>query len=206
MVDAWVYSGRSLHGVCGGEGVGLVLGASLGFSGSVGCLSRRRRLSFRIRSPAPQGNAALLVQLAAIFNLVMGGLDAIYALVHLGIAGVVFYFLTLPGAAGGGAGGGRWPSWTFSLIYVGMAALQISAGAVKITAGVKLLRLKKYPGVWGLVAGVVGCTQLWCGALCVFPLAVGIYTVVVFCLKDVKAYLRRETGEDGLPTRAFEVR
>jgi hypothetical protein len=126
-------------------------------------------------------SAPTLVKLAAIFNFVMAGIDFVYGLCL--IVGTII-FAVLPDDPGDP------PHWIIATIMAAITVLPFAAASLKLTAGLKLIRFGKSAGGWGLAAGIFGCTQLWCSYFCVLPLACGVFTIVVVCLENVRAYLR----------------
>jgi hypothetical protein len=122
------------------------------------------------------------IKVAAILNLVMCGLDFLYALLALAAA-ILFPLMdtaTSPDDP---------PPWVFSIVAGVMLLLAATAGTLKLVAGMKLLKLRPNARGWTLAAGIVGCGQLWCSYFCVLPLGIGIYSIVVACLDSVKQHL-----------------
>jgi len=146
----------------------------------------------------PYGSAPLLVKLAAIFNLVMAGLDVIYGLL---LAALVVLIIAMGHApAGASAGPELFPGRPgeemkpedvkiASAVYGVMAFMSLGVAVVKLIGGIKLLRHSRGAWGWGLTAGIVGCVQLWCSLFCVLPLAVGIYTIVAMSMESVRRFL-----------------
>jgi len=151
-------------------------------------------ISYQSRSQ--YGNAAVLVKLAGIFNLVAAGLDALCGLAMAGFV-VLMVFIAAeasrPGApAGPGHGGaGTRPeeAWMVAGVYGGLAVLSLGVSVVKAIGGTKMLRHSPGAWGWGLAAGIVGCVQLWCSLACVVPMSAGIYTIIILCLDHVRRFL-----------------
>jgi hypothetical protein len=68
----------------------------------------------------------------------------------------------------------------------------------KIYGGITLARRNPHAWGWGLATAIIGCTQLWLLFLCcltpIIPLSVGIYTLVILCLPNVRIYLRASSA------------
>jgi hypothetical protein len=154
---------------------------------------------------SPYGNGPLLVKLAAIFNLIMAGLDAIYGLLLIGVSVLLVVMGRAP--AGGaemfrGASGEQLKpeeARIMAMVYGGMAVLALAVAVVKLIAGIKLLRRSHGAWGWGLTAGIVGCVQIWCSLFCILPLGVGIYTIIAMSMETTRRYLasaRAESGQD----------
>ncbi|HEY4328995.1 MAG TPA: hypothetical protein VGN88_04605, partial [Phycisphaerae bacterium] len=147
--------------------------------------------------PSPYGNSPKLIQVTAILNLVMAGLDFLWG-------GVMVVVLIVIGAGGmspeelsGDAGpGGATPKWLFILVAGIFALFCAIAGILKLTGGVKLLRRTRFAWGIGLSGGIVGCMQLWCSYFCVLPMGIGIFTIVVLALENSRRYLRENPRVD----------
>jgi hypothetical protein len=131
------------------------------------------------------GSAPTLVRLAMIFNFIMCGLDGVYGLILAGCAIAMPIFLASEPRSPGDP-----PPWIMGIILGGVAVLALAVATVKLIASLKLLRFKPNAAGWGLAAGIIGCTQLWCSYLCLIPVACGVFTIVAMSLGSVRAYLR----------------
>jgi hypothetical protein len=167
-------------------------------------------------TPPPHGSAPTLVRLAAIFQFVSAGIDLIYGIGMISMAGFMYYQLTTAMAAAAAAGPGgpagvppgptpppREMIYMVLAIYGGPGLLSLLAIAPKVIAAFKLMGAGPGSWKWGLTAGIICCCQLWmihpCCVPVVLPLGAGIYTIVICCLPHVRAYL----GEAGVrPTPA----
>ena len=140
-------------------------------------------------TPSPYGNAPILVKLAGIFLLVIAGLDFIY--------GVVIAIMGFAMGVDVAHDASPPPMALFVGIFGGLTLLSLSVCAVKITAGVKLLRRRYHAWGWGLAGGIICCMQLWCSYFCVIPMAAGIFTIIVLCQQSVIRYLREGSATGG---------
>ena len=146
-----------------------------------------------------RGKGSLHVRLAGIFNLVMGGLDLVYALYTIFVGAFMYAIFTgklgptppPPGASG--------MVWLMTGIHLGYAVCSFAVAPVKIIAGYKLLRGGRNARSWAYVAGCAGCVQIWCSVCCVIPMACGVYTIVAMSLDTVRAYMAgRDAGRFGV--------
>lgn len=147
-------------------------------------------------TPSPHGNARTQVLLAGVFNAIAAGLHGIAGLFQIGVGIFMsFLFKTMPVAGPPGAppGAPGTPTWmpTFMLIYyIGIGCMGIVAAACNAVSAWKFLKKRRHAVVWGIVAGAISCISLfWCSLGCVLPLASGVYTIVVCCLPNTRAYL-----------------
>lgn len=143
------------------------------------------------QTPPPQGNAATLVRLAAIFMLVAAGLHMLSVLIHVGMAIFIPWVMTRDPRVMAGPGSPP-PIWIFPVMYGAYALVALAAAVVTFLGGMKLLKKRKGAFGWGLAAGIMCCLSIWCSIGCILPIGAGIYTIVILCLEHVRAYLRDE--------------
>jgi hypothetical protein len=147
------------------------------------------------QTPLPYGNAPLLVKLAAIFNFISAGLDLLQAIAGVGTAIFMQYILTQIPPAKPGAPPLVLPSPTmFYALYGTPGILSLLVLGFKIYAGVKLLRRSRHAWGWGLAAAIIGCAEIWALSPCCIGLlhiGIGVYSLVILCLADVRLYLQR---------------
>jgi hypothetical protein len=135
------------------------------------------------------GKSPTLVQLGYIFLYIMGGLD--FLAVPFFVA-YIFFFPMILKAAPAAAGPPPPPflAAVMGVMYGVFAAISLLQGILKMIAANKLRKRSRHAWGWGLAAGIASCTQIQCSLLCVLPLAMGVYLIVILCRPQVQAYLR----------------
>jgi hypothetical protein len=162
-------------------------------------------------TPSPYGNAPMLVKLAGIFNIVVGALTILFAVVQGVWAVFMRAMLTAPTAPSGTTTvwgipfsttttGSPMPGafqWIFVALYAGAALLDLISGIVEISAGVALVRRSRRSFGWGIAALVASFLSVFssffgvCCLVAILPLGSGIYTLVVLCFDNCRRYLRQ---------------
>jgi hypothetical protein len=147
------------------------------------------------QTPLPHDNAPTLVKLAGIFTLVSAGFDLVHAGIGIAVAVVMYYTFThQPPAAPGAPAGLPFPPVVFAAIYGLPGLLSLAVLGFKIAGGIKLLRRSPRAWGWGLAAAIIGCTEVWmfspCCLMPILPIGIGIFSIVVLCLPNVRLYLR----------------
>jgi len=142
-------------------------------------------LELSYQAPERYGNAATLVKLAGIFNIVSFALDLVYG---IGMGALCVLFISTS------AHGGSAPKpWVPVAIFAGFGVASFLVAIPKCIGAFKLLRQGKNAWGWGLAAGICGCVQVWTFEPCCLPMilfmGIGIFTVVISCLTNVRAYL-----------------
>ena len=153
------------------------------------------------QTTSPYGNAPTQVKLAGVFNLIMGSINALAALLYLGVCAFMYLWLSgrIPAMGSMAASGpatmpsiaGLKPEWFLSLFYVGYAILNLLSAGGGIAAGIAILR--RWPSAFGLAIVAVATQFLasfTCSLLCVLPLGCAIYTLVILCMDQTRRYLR----------------
>ncbi len=159
------------------------------------------------QATSPYGNAPTMVRLAGIFNVIMGGINIVAALVYVGAAIFMHLFLTgrlsgvlgMPAPAMSPAGStmprmaGMPPEILMVGLYVVYALLNLVAGTLELTAGIGILKRK--PWVFGksiaaLSAGFL--VSFTCSLMCVLPIGNAVYTLVVICMENCRRYMRNQ--------------
>jgi len=155
-------------------------------------------------NPAPYGSAPLLLKIAGIVNIVMAGIDILYAALWAIVAICVATGALDPQLANlperPAVAPGDIPNSVLVAVILGIGVLALAAGLLKLIGGIKILR--RSSGAWGfgLVSGILGCLQIWCSYLCLIPLAVGVFTIVVLSLENSRRYLRENPASGAGPS------
>jgi hypothetical protein len=147
-------------------------------------------LSYASVGSNPQG--AVLIKLAVIFNYVVAGLDVIAALGQLAMMGLMYYFMmrmTPPTATAPAM-----PALAF-ILYPFYALFASTAATLNFISARTLSNRGPWAFGWTLAAAIVDFfSLLWCSMGCILPLAAGVYLIVIVCLEQVRAELRRGDG------------
>ena len=147
------------------------------------------------QTPPPYGNAPTLVKLAGIFSLVSAAFDLVQAAFGVGMAVVMHYTVAnAPPPPPGAPAVPQPPLALFYAIYGTPAILCLVMLGFKIFGGIKLLRRGPHVWGWGLALAIMGCAEIWTVFLCcpmyLVPLGIGIYTLVILSLPNVRLFLR----------------
>jgi hypothetical protein len=138
----------------------------------------------------------VLIKLAVIFNYIIAGLDVIAAAGQLTMLGFMYYFMTRmtpPTATAPGM-----PPMIFMLVYPFYALFALTAATLNFVSARTLARRGPWAFGWTLAAAIVDFfSLLWCSMGCILPLAAGVYSIVIVCLEQVRAELRK--GESAAP-------
>ncbi|HEY4329957.1 MAG TPA: hypothetical protein VGN88_09485 [Phycisphaerae bacterium] len=139
-------------------------------------------------TPAPSGNAPMLVRLAGIFLLCSAGLDLMYLIYQVVITVIMGFTgsLSLGGAPG-------MPPVLSVMVWVSRIlpiVLGLVAGTLKTIGGIKLLLKGKHAWGLGLTGGIAASLEFWSCPCCFLSIAAGVYTIVILCLGHVRVYLR----------------
>ena len=132
--------------------------------------------------PPAGNNAPALVRLAVIFNYVSAGLDLCLFLLGAGLS-VLFLSGVVPMDPGDP------PPMLLGVIYIFVAVLALATAIIKFVGTRKVSRGGPGAWGWGLAVGILGCVQIVTGNCICLQVAAGVYTIVIVCFSDVKAYL-----------------
>jgi len=140
-------------------------------------------------------SARQMVKLAAIFNLVMAGIDGLATLAYIAMAIAFPLVMRSSGASMPATGPFNLPpDILLPVLYGGYGLASLAVGIVKVIAGMKLLRRRRNAWGWGIAAAITGMPQFWCSIFCVIPLAVGIFTLVAMVRGNAREYLASEAA------------
>jgi len=147
------------------------------------------------------GNAPTQVKLAGIFNIVLGGISALAALLYVGMA-VFMYVLFTRGIGGTTMPATAMPSllglppqWFIGILYGGQGLLNVVAGTIEILAGMALLKRTPRAFGWGIVAITAAfLSSLSFSLFCILPLGTAVYTLVILCLERPRQFLRQQAA------------
>jgi len=155
------------------------------------------------QTPVPYGKNRTPVLLAGVFNAILGGLNLLGGVGGVALAVLVWFTLASEMAAGGVtttyAGGPPTTMpftgpqrWLVAGVYGGPGLLCLVATIPQMLAGIQLLRRRPSAKVWGIIAGITSCCQLWLSCFYPIALACGVYTLVVCFMPSTACYLAAE--------------
>jgi hypothetical protein len=146
---------------------------------------------------SPYGNAPMLVRLAGIFNIIVGSLSLLFALIQVGVG--IMAYLANSGRLGTAPATAPDPFGDAMMMGIcgGAGLFNLVTGLLQIVAGISLLR--KTPRAYGfgiaaVVASFAAVLGYWvvCCFVSIFPLGCAIYMLVVLCLDHCRRFLRNQ--------------
>lgn len=122
------------------------------------------------------------LKLAGIFNIVVGSLSLLWAILMLPQAFFSPVLARLDPEV---------PRALMIGVILVMSALSAGCGVVELLAGIKLLMRGPGARKLGLISGFVSCAGLW--GCCIYPfcLAAGIFTLILLFKEDYRVFLER---------------
>lgn len=122
------------------------------------------------------------IRLAGIFNIIVGILSLLWAVLML-IETFVAPFMAKEDPHGP-------PPGLMVVIFLLLFLISVGAGVVQLIAGIRLDKCRKGSRTIGLVSGFASCASiLWGCCICPFCVASGIYTLILLFKEPYKAFL-----------------
>ena len=156
-------------------------------------------------SSSGYGKASVLINIAVILNYIAATVDALIFLGALSFSIFMGVFIASVPPTTGPA-----PPFPPAVFLIGMSIIFgipiLFAAIIKFIAAHRLRKNAQYAWGLGLTAGITGCAEIMflCVSMSCFfvfvawiPLGVGIYTLVVLCLENVRRYINDHHGVSG---------